>query len=136
MVTHSVLTYHLADAIAIYLIATCTSGLIAPERWRRLPEELAGSFGLTFAMAGLAYLVGVVVLLIHWSFADPLAIVVTVFGLIWVGEGILLLIYPQLWIKLGRLMFGLGRLWAVVGLLAGLALLIVGLTITLVPISP
>lgn len=128
METARMLTLHLAEAFGLYLVAIGAGALIAPERWRAIGGEMERSPGLAIVTGVFTFVIGVAILGIHHSLADPLAIFITVAGAIAAAEGLLLLAVPHLLIALSRPFFEHPRAWAVVAVLLGLFLLVAGFT--------
>lgn len=128
MDTASVLTLRLAEAFGLYLMAIGAGALIAPHRWRAIGEEMERSPGLILIAGVLTFAFGALIFGIHHSVADPLAIVITIFGAIGAVEGLLLLAVPQTFIRIGRAAFARPYLWAIVAVLLGAALFVAGLT--------
>jgi len=128
MDTADILTLRLAETIGIFLIAAGAGGLIAPDRWRAVLGDMERSPGLILAFAIIDFALGATILLVHCSFADPLAGVVTVIGLAGAVEGLLLFVFPQALLAFSRPILDAGRLWAVLALAFGAALLLLGLT--------
>ena len=102
MDTVSVLTLRLAEALGLYLVAVGASGLIAPDRWRALPDEMERSFGLTLVMGLVAFAIGAMIFGLHHSLGDPLAAIVTIAAAIAAVEGLLLLAVPQAMVAFAR----------------------------------
>jgi hypothetical protein len=128
MDTASVLTLRLAEAFGLYLMAIGAGALIAPDRWRAMGDEMERSRGLVLIAGVLTFALGALIFGAHHSVADPLAVVITVFGAIGAVEGLLLLAVPQPLLAIGRSVFARPLPWAIVAVMLGAALFIAGLT--------
>ena len=128
MDTISVLTLRLAEAIGLYMIVMGISGLVAPQRWRGMIDDLDRSPGLVMAIGFPVFAVGAALVLIHSIWTDPLAVIVSVVGYIALIEGALLLAVPAPLLAIGRRAVGFVRLWAIVSILLGALLFLAGLT--------
>ncbi|MBT2186581.1 DUF2065 family protein [Sphingobium nicotianae] len=127
MNTLSVLTLHLAQAIGLYLILIGLSGLAAPQRWEAMMRELAGSAALQMAIGLPVFAIGVTLVLVHYSFHDPLAAIVSIVGIVALIEGALLIAVPGPLMHLGFLALDFTRAWAIVSLILGILLGYAGL---------
>lgn len=128
MVTASVTTLYLAMLLGLVCVAAGLGGLARPDDWRRIFDELEASPGLMLAIAFIAILFGLVVILTHRAWTDPLAIVVSLAGWLSFAEGLALLSVPRWWIGLVKPLLRYARAWSAVALLLGLFLLAAGLT--------
>jgi uncharacterized protein YjeT (DUF2065 family) len=128
MDTISVLTLRLAEAIGLYLIVIGIGGLIAPQRWRTMIDDLERSPGLTITLGFAVFAVGTTLAIVHHSLHDPLAIVVTLIGYAALVEGALLLAVPGPLLALGRWAVRFTRAWACLSLVLGILLFLAGLT--------
>lgn len=128
MVTLSVLTLYLAQAIGLYLILIGLSGLVAPQRWTRVMEDFSASAALTLVTGIFVFILGITLIHIHTILTDPLAIIVTLVGWIALIEGALLIVVPHLLLRIGHWSLKFTRIWAIVSILLGLFLGIAGLT--------
>ena len=127
MTTGSVLTLHLAQAFGLYMILIGISGLAAPQRWDALMRELAASAALQMVMGVLVFAIGVTLVLIHCSFRDPLATIVTIIGAVALLEGALLIAVPGPLMRIGFWSLRYTRAWAIVSLILGILLGYAGL---------
>ncbi|TGS87411.1 hypothetical protein EN817_08300 [Mesorhizobium sp. M3A.F.Ca.ET.174.01.1.1] len=105
-------------------IATGIGGLLRPNDWRRMFDELEASPGLSLAIAFIAILFGTLVILIHPLWDTPLQIVISVIGWASFIEGLALLAIPRSYIGMVKPLLAYTR--AVFSLLLGAVLLIVG----------
>jgi uncharacterized protein YjeT (DUF2065 family) len=128
MDTARILTLCIAEAFGLYLIAIGAGALIAPDRWRAIGDEMERSPGLTLVMGLLSFAIGALILGVHHSLTDPLAIIITAAGAIATVEGLLLIAVPQALIAFGRPFFARPRPWAIVAVMLGIALLVAGFT--------
>jgi hypothetical protein len=133
MHTATPLTLHLLGAIGLYLVATGAGALIAPDRWQGLGAELERSAGLTIAMGLVTFAIGVALLGVHHSLADPLQILVSAIGAIAALEGLLILAVPRAMIAFGAPFFVRPRAWAIACVVLGLAFILAG---AFVPAGP
>ena len=128
MDTISVLTLRLAEAIGLYMIVVGIGGLVAPERWRKMMDDLERSPGLVMALGCPVFAIGAALVLIHSVWTDPLAVIVSLVGYAALIEGALLLAVPGPLLKIGRWSLNFTRAWAVVSILLGILLFFAGLT--------
>lgn len=128
MDTISVLTLRLAEAIGLYMIVIGIGGLVAPQRWRAMMDDLQRSPGLVIALGFPVFAVGMTLVMIHSIWTDPLAILVSLIGYVALIEGALLLAVPGPLIRIGLWSLNFTRIWAIVSILLGLALFLAGLT--------
>ena len=130
IVTFSVLTLQLAEAFGVYVLITGLSGLTAPERWKAVLEDFQRSPGLVYLTAVIVVGVGLVLVLIHSLWTDPLAIIVSLFGWIALIEGVSLMAASEGLLKMGAASVatpGRTRAWAIIAVIFGAALLAAGL---------
>jgi len=128
MVTASVLTLYLAQAIGLYVLLVGLSGLARPQRWAALIDDLATSPALQFIAGVLVFAIGVALILAHSHVTDALAIIVTLVGWLALLEGALLIAVPDPLIRLGRLAVRYTRIWAILCIVIGLLLGLAGVT--------
>jgi hypothetical protein len=128
METANILTLHLADGFGLYLVAIGAGALIAPDRWRAMRGEFERSPGLTTVTGVMTFAIAAAIVGVHHSFDDPLAIVISLAGIIGAAEGLLLLAVPQLLLAIAGPFYERPRAWAIVAVLLGAALLAAGLT--------
>ena len=124
----SVLTLRLAEAIGLYMIVIGIGGLVAPQRWRQMMDDLERSPGLVMALAFPVFAVGAALVLIHSIWRDPLSIVVAAIGYVALIEGALLLAIPDPLLKIGRWSLNSTRAWAIASIVLGILLFLAGLT--------
>lgn len=128
MDTISVLTLRLAEAIGLYMIVVGIGGLVAPERWRKMMDDLERSPGLVMALGFPVFAIGAALVLIHSVWTDLLAVIVSLVGYAALIEGALLLAVPGPLLRVGRWSLNFTRAWAVVSILLGILLFFAGLT--------
>jgi len=127
MVTLSVLTLYLAQAIGLYMILVGLGALVKPERWRQMLDEIIASPALTMLSGVIAFALGVTLVYIHSILSDPLAIAVTLVGWIALVKGALLIVVPGPLLRLGIFSLRFVRLWAILCIILGLLLGVAGL---------
>jgi uncharacterized protein YjeT (DUF2065 family) len=128
MTTTLPLTLYLAQAIGLYLVLLGASVFIAPQRWERVIDEFVTSAALPLITGGFAFVLGVVLIRVHCVLTDPLAIAVTAAGWAALAKGAMLILFPQLSMRLGQWSVRYFRVWAVVVLILGILLGLAGLT--------
>lgn len=129
--TFAVLTLDLAKAYGLYILVSGLSGLFAPDRWRLVMDDYARSPGLTYFTAVIVFGLGIVLVMLHNLWIDPLAIVISLIGWVITFEGILLMALPEAFTKLGQAVVATDartRLWAIFAVVLGVILLAIGLT--------
>ena len=128
MTTAIPLTLHLAVLIGLVCLATGIGGLVGQNRWVEIVDEMERSPALLLAVAFVGIALGLVVILAHHSFADPLAAVVTFIGAWSFLEGLVLLAIPGAYLRFVRPLLRHAKAWAVFAAVLGLALIVAGLT--------
>lgn len=128
MDTISVLTLRLAEALGLYMIVIGIGGIVAPQRWRAMMDDLERSTGLVMALGFGVFVVGAALVLIHSIWTDPLAVIVSLIGYAALIEGALLLAVPGPLIRIGRWSINFTRAWAIISILLGILLFLAGLT--------
>ncbi len=129
ILTFSVLTLQLAKAFGLYLLVTGLSGLTAPARWKAVMEDYQRSPGLSYLTAVIVLGAGLVLVMVHSLWTDPLAIIVSLFGWIALIEGVALMAASEGLLKLGAATVatpGRTRAWAIIAVILGAGLLIAG----------
>jgi len=134
MQTATPLTLHLLGAIGLYMVAIGAGGLLAPDRWQALGDEMARSPGLAIVMGLVTYAIGVALLGVHHGLADPLQILVTAIAAIAAIEGLLILAVPRAMIAFSAPFLARPRGWAIVTLALGLAFILAGVFVPAGPI--
>jgi uncharacterized protein YjeT (DUF2065 family) len=121
-------TLALAKAIGIYAIAAGVGGLVAPERWRAMIEEMRTRPGLAYVTGAFTFALGAAIVLVHNVWTDPLAIAVSLIGWAAAVEGVILLVMPEPLLKFGASMVrpAAARPYAIVAVVFGAGLLIAG----------
>ncbi len=128
MATQSILTLHLAILIGLYEAAAGIAGLSGRIRWTDLIDEFDRSPALTFMTGFVVFAIGAAMVLVHTSWTDPLAIVVTLIGWAALAEGLLILVLPGPLLALFRPLVRFQRGISLAALLFGAVMLIAGLT--------
>lgn len=128
MSTLAVLTLHLALLLGLYMVAAGILMLRRPGTVARMLDELEASAMLAFLAGLLGWTIGAAILLVHHHLTDPLAAIVTLIGLFSLIEGLAVIAVPGPVLRLVRRVAGWGRPWGAVSLVAGLALILAGLT--------
>lgn len=129
MDTFAVITLDFAKAYGLYILVYGLAGLFAPDRWKQVMDDYARSPGLTYLTAVIVFGLGVVMVMIHNLWVDPLAIIVSLISWIILAEGILLMALPEALLKVGAAAVSSHaavRLWAIFALIAGALLLAAG----------
>ena len=128
MDTATVITLRLAMLIGLALIAAGVGGVTRRARWREMFDEFDRSPGLVMAIAWIAFLFGLLVILVHNIWTDPLAIIISIIG--WAGfvEGLLLMAMPNRFLALVRPLLAYERAWGLFSMILGLLLVIAGVT--------
>jgi hypothetical protein len=128
--TEHSLTLSIATAFGAYMLAAGAGGVINRSRWGAILQELRASQGLVFIAGVVTFTLGVVLILVHNIWSDPLAGFISLVGWVAALEGLILLAYPELLLGLSnRLMKPqlISPLMAFAMVLGGL-LLLLGLT--------
>ena len=127
METELPLTLDLLVAFGLYCLAAGVGGVLAPERWRGMLEDLerpAVSYIAGFAV----FAIGVAIILAHNLWTDPLAILVSLLGWGAAIEGLILIATPALLLAIARPFLGAIRIWAFVSVFIGAVLIAIGMT--------
>ena len=128
MLHPSLVTFVIANALGLYMIAAGLGLLIDPERGTKLVDDLERSPGLMYLIAVVAFTVGALIILFHPYLFSVLSVIVTLIGLAALLEGLVLLIYPSIWFALARPFMRHLRIFAAVTIVFGAVLLFAGLT--------
>ncbi len=132
MDTFSLLTLDFAKVYGVYLIATGLSGIAATDRWKLVVEDYARSPALIYLTAVAMLGLGLVLVMAHNLWTDPLAIIVSLVNWIVLIEGIAMMAIPEALLKFGAAAVSspnIVRIWAVFALIAGALLLAAGLMV-------
>lgn len=123
------LTEHLAIAIGGYALAAGIGWWRAPERFSRMFDGLRDSSTAAFMTGLVCYFLGAFLLILHHRVDDWLAIVVTLFAVGAVVEGLGFLIGSGTFVALAQHigLAGSWRVWAVVYAIFGVAMIGAGL---------
>jgi len=122
------LTLHLLVLIGLYDLAAGVAGLTGGISWSAIIDEFDRSPALTFVTGFMAFIVGVVIILTHFVWTDPLAIIVSAIGWIAAVEGLLIMAVPRPLLALTRPLVGNQKLVSLFAAAVGLALIVLGLT--------
>ena len=131
MDTFSVTTLDFAKVYGVYILVTGLAGLFAPDRWKQVMDDYARSPGLTYLTAVIVFGLGLVLVTLHNLWTDPLAIIVSLIGWVFLIEGIALTALPEALLKFGAAAVashGRVRIWAIFALVGGLLLLLAAFT--------
>lgn len=123
------LTEHLAIAIGGYALAAAFGWWRSPERFSRMLDGLRDSSTAAFMTGLVCYFLGAFLLALHHRVDDWLAIVVTLFAVGAVVEGLGFLIGSGTFVALAQRigLAGSWRVWAVVYAIFGVAMIGAGL---------
>ncbi|WP_152529664.1 hypothetical protein [Aliihoeflea sp. 2WW] len=123
------LTEHLAIAIGGYALAAAIGWWRAPERFSRMFDGLRDSSTAAFMTGLVCYFLGAFLLVLHHRVDDWLAIVVTLFAVGAVIEGLGFLIGSGTFVALAQRigLAGSWRVWAAVYAVFGIVLIGAGL---------
>ena len=116
-----------AILIGLMCLAAGIGGLLRPQEWGRMFDELETSPGLMISVAFIAILFGSVVILLHPWWDTWLQVLVSLIGWLSFIEGLALLSVPHIYIALVKPLLGYARAWALFTLLLGVILLGAGL---------
>ncbi len=116
-----------AILVGLMCIAAGIGGLLRPQEWGRMFDELERSPALMISVAFIATLFGSVVILLHPWRETWLQLLVTIIGWLSFIEGLALLSVPQAYLSIARRLLGYPRAWAIFTLLLGVILLGAGL---------
>lgn len=126
--TITVLTLQLAQAIGLYLFAIGLGLVLYPTRWATLADDLERSPLTTLVAGATAFWVGASILIVHHHMIDALALVVTLFGVVAVMKGVLILALPVPMVAFYRPFLRHARILGIVALVAGVVLFLCGFT--------
>lgn len=135
METMSVITLHLAVLIGLVCLATGLGGLSGPGRWPEMIDEFERSPGLMLAIAFAGVVFGLVIILAHPYWGDPLAVAVSLIGWASFVEGLALLAIPGAYLGMIRPALRFARAWSIVATILGLILIVAGLAGRAAPLS-
>ena len=124
--TITVLTLYLAQAIGLYLFAIGLGLVLYPARWATLADDLERSPLATLVAGAAAFWIGAGILIAHHHTLDALALVVTLFGVVAVVKGLLILAFPVPLLGFYRPFLRHARILGIVALVAGVVLFLCG----------
>ena len=116
-------TTWLSVLLGAYLIAGGIGALLQGNIWPEIVAEFTRSPALVAVTGVVAFSIGAIIVSIHNVWSDPAAVIVSAAGWIAVVEGLTLLAFPDLWLRLARALIGASRIWGLVMLLVGAFLL-------------
>jgi len=128
MITAIPLTLNLLILIGLYELSAGSAGLTGQIDWRTMLDEFDRSPALTFMTGFVAYVIGAVVVLVHWIWTDPLAIIVSAVGCIVAVEGLLIMAVPGPLFAFSRRLIANQKLISMIAAICGLLLIVLGLT--------
>ena len=132
MITAIPLTLNLLILMGLYELAAGVAGLTGQIDWRTLLDEFARSPALTFMMGFMVYVLGAVVVLFHWIWTDPPAIIVSAIGCIAAVEGLLIMTAPGPLFAFSRQLVGNQNLISILAVAFGLLLIGLGSPVALI----
>lgn len=89
------LTLSLAIAFGTYMLAAGIGGLMNRQRWIGILDELRASTALSFITGLMTFVLGIVIILSHNYWGDPLAIFISLIGWIAALKGLLFVVDPR-----------------------------------------
>jgi hypothetical protein len=116
-------------------LASGMAAMLLPLDGAEAVEELEHSPMLAVSAAFAAIAVGAFVILLHRSWADPLAILVSAIGWAIFLEGLVLLGLPRLYVRIARPILRRPRNWGLFALALGAFLIAAGLTARAAPLN-
>jgi hypothetical protein len=128
MTTAIPLTLNLLILIGLYELSAGIAGLTGQINWSTILDEFGRSSALTFMTGFIVYVFGAVVVLIHWIWTDPLAIIVSAVGCIVAVEGLLIMTVPGPLFAFSRRLITNQKLISMIAAICGLLLIALGLT--------
>jgi hypothetical protein len=128
MTTALPLTLNLLILIGVYELSAGIAGLTDQINWSKMLEEFDRSSAVTFMTGFIVYVLGAVVILTHWMWTDPLAIIVSAVGCIVAVEGVLIMTVPGPLFAFSRRLIANQKLISMVAIICGLLLIALGLT--------
>ena len=128
MATAIPLTLNLLILIGLYELSAGIAGLAGQISWSTMLEEFDRSSALTFMTGFIVYVLGAVVVLIHWIWTDPLAIIVSAVGCIVAVEGLLIMTVPDPLFAFSHRLIANQKLISMIAAICGLLLIALGLT--------
>ncbi len=127
MITAIPLTLNLLLLMGLYELAAGIAGLTGQVTWSKLLDQFDRSPALTFMMGFVVYVLGAVVVLVHFIWTDPLAIIVSAIGCVAATEGLLIMIAPGPLFAFSRRLVANQRLISMLAAAFGLLLIGLGL---------
>ena len=127
MTTAMPLTLSLLVVIGVYELAAGIAGIAGRINWPTMLDEFDRSPALSFISGFIVYVLGAVVLLLHNTWTDPLAIIVSAAGWIVTVEGLLIMTVPKPLLAFSRRLVANQRLISTLAAILGLLLVGLGL---------
>ncbi len=115
----------LAIGFGAYVLAPSIGGLLEPERWVKMFEELENSPSLQFIAGVLTFFLGFAILAVNPS-GSALSVLVSTIGWFELIEGLLIFVIPRQIFGVGRRLAGQGRVVFFGIALAGFGLIAAG----------
>lgn len=117
-----------AIMLGLYSLGAAIGELRLPGSWAKMMQELSQSKGLQFIIGFVLISLGFAVLAsMPYDPADWLSILVVIFGLGALLEGVMWLAMPDIFARFGvALMRGGGRIWAIIAAIFGIVIIIAG----------
>jgi len=118
------MTQTLALVLSGYMVVAALKILFDPDWYLNVIDGLKASAAISFLCGVFIYFIGALFLILHYSFATPLAGFVTVFTLLMTVEGLAIMLMPKLILALPA---GIGfqhhsKAWGGFALVLGLGL--------------
>lgn len=133
METELPLTLDLLVAFGLYCLAAGIGGVLAPERWIGMLDDL-GRPAVSYIAGFAVFAIGVAIILAHNLWTDPLAVLVSLLGWGAAIEGLILIAWPAPLLAIARSFLGSTRLWAFVSVFIGAVLIAIGMTARAAPV--
>jgi hypothetical protein len=128
MITAIPLTLNLLILIGLYELSAGIAGFIGRINWETMLQEFDRSPALTFMTGFIVYVLGAVVVLVHWIWTDLLAIIVSAVGCIVAVEGLLIMTVPGPLFAFSHRLIANQRLISMFAAACGLLLIALSLT--------
>lgn len=127
MTTAVPLTLHLAILIGLYDLTAGLAGFTGSINWIAMLDEFEESPALTFVTGLMTFVIGGVLILVHNSWTDPLAMIVSFISWVVLVEGLLIMVMPQPLFGFSRRLITNQRMVSIFAILVGALLIILGL---------
>lgn len=121
-----------ARVLGPYLVIVPIAGVFRASQMQALMSGFEASALWPWVLGAFVLLLGLIVVALHSSWADPPAVIVSVVGWLMVLRGVLLLAFPAAFMSAANAVIGTGVAWRV-----GYAILaLIGLYLTCIGWSP